>query len=84
MENLNIQVKIGTPSDKSQILELLSENSSEVTGFKKENYEFTTDQILNTPEYGFFILAHDGTTPLGLMLFTYEWSDWRNGVMFWM
>jgi GNAT superfamily N-acetyltransferase len=36
--------------------------------------------------YGFFVYAydHEAKKPLGFMLFTYEWSDWRNGLFFWL
>ncbi len=36
------------------------------------------------PEFGFYMVAEvDGAVAGGLMV-TYEWSDWRNGVFFWI
>ena len=37
-------------------------------------------------DWGFFILAEDSESkePVGLMYFSYEWSDWRNGIFFWL
>ena len=36
------------------------------------------------PQFGFYLMAEvDGAVAGGLMV-TYEWSDWRNGVFFWI
>ncbi len=42
--------------------------------------------VLNNPEHGFYLIAedvHSGKT-IGQLLITYEWSDWRNGVFWWI
>lgn len=57
MDATNIQVKIGTQTDMSQILELLLENSKEVTGYSEENCKVAAESVLANPDYGFFILA---------------------------
>ena len=47
-----------------------------------------TLSLLNTPSYGFFMVAeiHDGKQRrlIGQLMITYEWSDWRNGVFWWI
>jgi GNAT superfamily N-acetyltransferase len=47
-----------------------------------------TLSLLNTPSYGFFIVAEirDGEQRrlIGQLMITYEWSDWRNGVFWWI
>jgi len=44
--------------------------------------------VLAQPEYGFYILAHhspmEATEPIGQLMITYEWSDWRNGLFWWV
>ena len=41
--------------------------------------------ILENPEYGFVIMAEKaGGEVAGFISLTFEWSDWRNGVFFWM
>ena len=49
------------------------------------NYKTVADHVLADIDYGFFILAEreDGS-PAGFMFFSYEWSDWRNGMFFWL
>jgi GNAT superfamily N-acetyltransferase len=55
-------------------------------GSTPENFAFAADYILKDINYGFFVYAYNelDNTPLGFMLFTYEWSDWRNGLFFWL
>lgn len=47
-----------------------------------------TLSLLNTPSYGFFMVAEirDGEQRrlIGQLMITYEWSDWRNGVFWWI
>jgi GNAT superfamily N-acetyltransferase len=44
--------------------------------------------FLESPQYGFYIVAelpeHESTKPIGQLMITYEWSDWRNGVFWWI
>ena len=47
-----------------------------------------TLSLLNTPSYGFFVVAElrdgDQRKLIGQLMITYEWSDWRNGVFWWI
>lgn len=47
-----------------------------------------TLSLLNTASYGFFMVAEirDGEQRrlIGQLMITYEWSDWRNGVFWWI
>ena len=44
--------------------------------------------ILSHPEYGFYIIAEHPNSeviqPIGQLMITFEWSDWRNGVFWWI
>ncbi len=44
--------------------------------------------FLRDPRYGFYTVAlHPGVsvhTPIGQLMITYEWSDWRNGLFWWI
>jgi GNAT superfamily N-acetyltransferase len=44
--------------------------------------------VLADPERGFYIVADirdgDRPRPVGQLLITFEWSDWRNGVFWWV
>ena len=40
--------------------------------------------FFSNPQFGFYIIAEiDGRTAAQTMI-TYEWSDWRNGVIWWI
>ena len=47
-----------------------------------------TQSLLETPSLGFFMVAEvrEREHPLvvGQLMITYEWSDWRNGVFWWI
>ena len=36
------------------------------------------------PDLGFYIVAEDGGRIVGQLMITYEWSDWRDGVFWWI
>lgn len=40
--------------------------------------------VLENPTRGLYLVAEIDGTPAGQMLITYEWSDWRNGVFWWI
>ncbi|UVT15818.1 MAG: GNAT family N-acetyltransferase [Nitrospira sp.] len=44
--------------------------------------------FLENPEYGFYLVAElpevSGHKPVGQLMITYEWSDWRNGLFWWI
>ncbi len=44
--------------------------------------------FLGSPGYGFYIIAElpedKSYKPVGQLMITYEWSDWRNGVFWWI
>ena len=38
---------------------------------------------LRDPAHGRYFVAEDETGPVGQLMLTYEWSDWRNGQFWW-
>jgi ribosomal protein S18 acetylase RimI-like enzyme len=40
--------------------------------------------VLESSERGRYLVAEAGATVVAQMLITYEWSDWRNGVFWWI
>jgi hypothetical protein len=40
--------------------------------------------LINDRSKGVYYLALDDKTPVGCYLITYEWSDWRNGMVWWL
>ncbi|HVW01866.1 MAG TPA: GNAT family N-acetyltransferase, partial [Planctomycetaceae bacterium] len=40
--------------------------------------------LLADPRHGRYFVACDGPRVVGQMMHTYEWSDWRNGQIWWL
>ena len=42
------------------------------------------ETVLRDPRHGFYVVAEADGEIAGSLLVTYEWSDWRNGRMWWI
>ncbi|HPG39945.1 MAG TPA: N-acetyltransferase [bacterium] len=40
--------------------------------------------LLQTPQNGFYLVAENDWEITGALLITFEWSDWRNGMFWWL
>jgi ribosomal protein S18 acetylase RimI-like enzyme len=40
--------------------------------------------LLRQPQYGFYLVAEATGTVVAALLITFEWSDWRNGPLWWL
>jgi ribosomal protein S18 acetylase RimI-like enzyme len=40
--------------------------------------------LFRKPEYGFYLVAVSGDRVVGCLMVTCEWSDWRNGLFWWI
>jgi ribosomal protein S18 acetylase RimI-like enzyme len=59
--------------------------------FETENLSLEIDRlrsgvhaVFDDPRRGFYLIAEANGTRAGQMMITYEWSDWRNGVFWWI
>ena len=41
-------------------------------------------RVLGDESLGLYLLAQEGGEPVGQLGLTYEWSDWRNGIFWWI
>ena len=41
-------------------------------------------RLINDPSLGFYLVAERGGQVVGCLLVTNEWSDWRNGLFWWI
>jgi GNAT superfamily N-acetyltransferase len=41
-------------------------------------------RLLEAPEYGTYYVAERGDEVIGALMVTTEWSDWRNGLFWWI
>jgi len=40
--------------------------------------------VLGNPAYGFYVIASSNGTVAGSLMVTFEWSDWRCGLIWWI
>ena len=40
--------------------------------------------VLSNDSFGFYLVAEIDGNPAGQLMVTYEWSDWRNGLFWWI
>ncbi|HPE61983.1 MAG: GNAT family N-acetyltransferase [Thiothrix sp.] len=40
--------------------------------------------LLRQPQYGFYLVAEHEKAIVGALMVTTEWSDWRNGIFWWV
>lgn len=40
--------------------------------------------LLQRPQFGFYLIAERHAERLATLMVTYEWSDWRNGLFWWI
>jgi len=41
-------------------------------------------RLLDDPSLGFYLVAQQGDAVVGCLMVTNEWSDWRNGLFWWI
>lgn len=42
------------------------------------------EKLFQNPHYGYYLIAEIGGEVVGCLMITYEWSDWRNGLCWWI
>ena len=86
--DFEIRIRQGTVNDLSVVMECNAALASETEGklLEMDRLQQGVEAVLQNPEHGFYLIAENGTSgqAIGQMLVTYEWSDWRNGVFWWL
>lgn len=41
-------------------------------------------RLLASPQYGFYVVAEGHGQIIGSLMVTYEWTDWRDGLFWWI
>ena len=79
-------IKKATPEDIARIAEFNRRMARE-----SENFILDPDialsgvkNLFNQPELGFYIVAQKESKIVGSLMITKEWSDWRNGIIWWI
>jgi len=86
--DFEISIRQATINDLSMVMEYNVDLASETEGKLLElgRLKRGIEAVLQNPENGFYLIAENCASGqvAGQMLITYEWSDWRNGVFWWL
>lgn len=81
-----IVVRCGTPADLDFIVECNARLAQETEDKRLDPAKLRpgVQSLLATPEKGRYFIAEFDRRPAGQIMFTTEWSDWRNGYFWWI
>ena len=83
-----IRIRPATIHDMQMVVEFNTALARETEGKQLEvsRLHQGVKALFNNPQHGFYLVAEEGSSSnvIGQLLITYEWSDWRNGVFWWL
>jgi len=89
-ENMNPVIKIAIRPATLEDAEFLVRGNT-LLALETENISLDMDRLRNgvhamfdDPSRGFYLIAEVNGIRAGQMMITFEWSDWRNGVFWWI
>jgi len=84
----DIIIRIANENDINAIVEFNQQmaRETEEIELKTEVLRPGVEGLFQNKQYGFYVIAEDiaNGKAAGSLLITYEWSDWRNGVIWWI
>lgn len=83
----NLKIRLAGHRDASSLVEFNMEMAIETEGksLDRDTLAAGVGHLLDNPRLGFYVVAEDESRgPVGGLLITYEWSDWRNGIFWWI
>ena len=83
---MDIQIREALESDAGQIAEFNSRLAAETEGMQLLPGVVVpgVEAMLADPSKGRYWVAESGGRIVGQIMVTYEWSDWRNGMIWWI
>ena len=81
-----ITIRFANPEDVSVLVSF-----NQAMARETEDKELAVDIVsagvqglLDKPTLGFYVVAESGNAVVGSLMVTMEWSDWRNGLFWWI
>jgi len=83
---MEVAVRAATPADVKFLVEGNARMALETENLTLERQRLRTgvEAVFADAERGFYLIAEVDGEPAGQMMITYEWSDWRNAVFWWI
>ncbi len=81
-----IRVRRAALADVAILAEFNARMARETEGLELDRARLTAGvrALFDAPERGFYLLAEERSTPVGQLMVTPEWSDWRNAFFWWL
>jgi len=85
-ESAEITVRRATLADLDALVEFNMGIAMETEGRRLDPAVLRAGlaRVLGDPSLGFYTVAEIGGAVVGCTLITFEWSDWRNGMIWWI
>jgi len=85
-EKLEVGVRKAVRSDAAALVRFNVAMAAETEGKKLSVAVLSAgvESVFDDPSKGFYVVAEDGGRPVGSLLVTPEWSDWRNAYFWWI
>lgn len=83
---MNITCRSATPSDLAALTSFnlaLAQETENLT-LHLATVQAGVERLLARPQYGFYVVAESAGQVIGSLLVTYEWTDWRDGLFWWI
>ena len=79
-------VRLARLDDASVIVSFNQAMALETEGktLSDETIDSGVRRVFGEPELGFYVVAEVDTQVVGSLMITKEWSDWRNGLFWWV
>lgn len=86
MAETEILIRRGTAEDSAAIaaFNLAMAQETEDKQLDPTTVRAGVEALIGQPHYGFYVVAEQAGQPAACLLITFEWSDWRNGVIWWI
>ena len=81
-----IKLRYAKPKDLGSIVDFQQRMATETEGLQLDTHVLIKgiEAVLRDNTKGRYLIAVSGTKPVGMLLTTYEWSDWQNGTVIWI
>ena len=83
---MELKIRYATIEDWGKIAQfqiLMAEETEQVT-LEKNTIENGVKAVFENPHFGKYYVAENEGEIIACLLTTYEWSDWRNAVVWWL
>jgi len=79
-------IRYASPADANCLADFNRANALETEGrqLPPETAHQGVGSLLAHPEQGFYLVAQSEGVVVGSLMVTSEWSDWRNGLFWWL